>query len=131
MVIHSPNLEIEHLQTNDVIELLSSTQFIWLGRKDFVINSGGYKFHPETIERKLEDQLSFRFFISKEADEKLGERIILLVEHKFEELIKEKIQSILSGCLSGYEIPKKIYFIPKFIETTSGKINRLATGEII
>ena len=131
LVIHSPNLEIEHLQTNDVIELLSSTQFIWLGRKDFVINSGGYKFHPETIERKLEDQLSFRFFISKEADEKLGERIILLVENKYEVLIKEKIQSVLSDCLSGYEIPKKIYFIPKFIETTSGKINRLATGEII
>ncbi len=127
LVIHAPDLDIKRLQTNDEIELHSSTQFVWLGRKDFVINSGGYKFHPELIESKLEPLFTFRFFIHKESDEKLGERIILLVEQEYEKQLKEKIKTILSIKLSTYEIPKQIYFIPTFIETASGKINRIST----
>jgi O-succinylbenzoic acid--CoA ligase len=33
----------QRLQTNDLVELLSPEQFVWLGRADYVINSGGVK----------------------------------------------------------------------------------------
>jgi O-succinylbenzoic acid--CoA ligase len=54
LIIHAPHLGIEALETNDQVELISSTEFKWLGRKDFVIISGGKKFHPELLEKKIE-----------------------------------------------------------------------------
>jgi len=43
------------IQTSDIIQLISPNQFKWLGRADFVINSGGIKLHPELIERKIQN----------------------------------------------------------------------------
>ena len=42
------------LVTNDVVELVSESEFRWLGRYDNVINSGGIKLHPEEMEKRLE-----------------------------------------------------------------------------
>ncbi|WP_332912306.1 hypothetical protein [Algoriphagus boritolerans] len=44
----------EQIQTNDLVELTSETSFKWQGRVDFVINSGGVKFHPELLEKQSE-----------------------------------------------------------------------------
>ena len=34
-------------------KLIDENTFKWLGRQDFVINSGGFKVHPEKIEHHL------------------------------------------------------------------------------
>lgn len=129
LVIHAPEIGIDNLLTNDIINLISPTTFSWLGRKDFVILSGGKKFHPEILEKKLENRISQRFFIFKEADDKLGEKIVLYIENIEDHNLRLKIEKILIDSMEKYEVPKKIYFISKFSETESGKINRIETSK--
>lgn len=124
LIIDAPHLGIHKMVTNDVVELISEHSFSWKGRADFVINSAGIKFHPEIIERKLAPLISDRFFIIGEKDDTFGERIVLIVESN-----KNDIQPSFEDVLTKYEVPKKTYVIPTFVETESGKINRIATKQ--
>ncbi len=113
------------LQTNDLADLQSDKSFRILGRADSVIISGGIKYSPEAIEKKLEQIIHQRFVISSVPDEKLGERLTLVIEGKpfNTKILKQQIAAILSP----FEQPKTISFLNKFQETTSGKIIREAT----
>ncbi|MEM0578826.1 O-succinylbenzoic acid--CoA ligase, partial [Flavobacterium sp. N6] len=53
LVVHAKNINPEPIVTYDIVELVSDTQFVWLGRFDNVIYSGGIKLIPEKIEEKL------------------------------------------------------------------------------
>lgn len=122
LVIHAEELGVTDLVTNDLVELLDNTTFHWLGRADFVINSGGIKFHPEQLERKLSAaDFPFRYFIAGIPDERYGEIISLIAE------ATEFPAIDFTRFLDGYEIPKRILTIPKFSETASGKLNRIET----
>lgn len=127
----------EPIQTNDLIEPRSDSSFIWLGRVDFVINSGGIKIHPELLEAKIEPLLQLYFpdslfFIFGEKDEKLGEKVMLLIESKSgEEKQAGELQNALKASLEKYEVPKGIYFLPSFLMTPSGKINRAQTQSLV
>jgi len=112
----------EPLQTNDIAEILSPTTFRILGRADDAIISGGIKYFPETIEKKLETAISGRFVVSSLPDEKLGERLALVLEGK--QTDTEPINQILKKLLTPFERPKAILFLEKFLETSTGKIKR-------
>lgn len=122
LVIDAPNILEEKIVTNDIVHLVSPTSFQWLGRYDNVINSGGVKLFPERIEEKLQQAFSVPFFIASEYDEHLGEKVILAIES--EEIT---LSATIFDVLEKYEKPKKIYFIPNFIRTETGKINRNLT----
>ncbi|MDR9456930.1 MAG: AMP-binding protein [Salegentibacter sp.] len=126
LVIKAPKLADEPIVTNDVVEILTYKRFIWKGRIDNMINSGGIKLFPEEIERKLRKIIDQRLFVTSMPDEALGQKLILFVESDFsEELLselREKIKNLKS--LGKYEVPKKIYLIEKFEETPNGKIHR-------
>ena len=131
LVIHCPEVAEGEIHTHDVVHLHGAHAFEWLGRLDNIINSAGVKIYPERVERKLSSFISDRFFIWKEPDELLGERVILLVEgresdypHLLENLQKETV-------FSKYELPKKIYFLPHFQLTASDKIQREATAKLL
>ena len=131
LVIHCPEVAEGEIHTHDVVRLHGAHAFEWLGRLDNIINSAGVKIYPEGVERKLSSFISDRFFIWKEPDELLGERVILLVEgreadypHLLENLQKETV-------FSKYELPKKIYFLPHFQLTASDKIQREATAKLL
>lgn len=119
LIIESKNREINNLFTNDIVDLKDRSSFRWLGRADYVINTGGLKVYPEVIEEKLSREISGNYFIASLPDNKLGEKVILLVEG-------EK-RDICFDCLDKYEQPKQVYFIKKFVYTASGKIQRLKT----
>jgi O-succinylbenzoic acid--CoA ligase len=127
LIVHAPNLGIEALDSNDLIELIDSKHFYWQGRADFVINSGGIKFFPEKIERKISHLISTRFFIASEKDDLLGERIILIMEGELKENEMDLLFQHFKANLDKFEIPKKMYFAAQFEETVSGKINRIET----
>ncbi len=128
LVIDAPKVSGTTIVTNDVVSLISETQFKWLGRFDNVINSGGVKLFPEQIEEKLSKIISNRFFISSIADEKLGQKLVLFIESEMKLNVDEKL---LVKVLSKYEIPKVIYSIPKFIETPTGKVNRIEILKLV
>lgn len=119
--IHLPEF-IGPLQTNDLAELQSGTAFRILGRADSVIISGGIKYSPEAIEKKLEGLFEGRFVISALPDEKLGERMVLVVEGT--PFPTERTMKQVKALLSVYEQPKQILFLDKFPETSSGKLIR-------
>ena len=129
LVIKAPGVTDEIIITNDVIELETYKKFYWRGRIDHVINTGGIKIFPEQVERKLENTILHRFFITSLPDDALGEKIILFVEAAFSvESLKELTQQIQElDSLTKFERPKKIYFVEKFEETHTGKIHRIHT----
>jgi len=125
LVIDAPTISDEKVKTNDLVELISPTEFNWLGRIDNVINSGGIKLIPEQIEEKLAEIIDNRFFVTGKIDEILGEKLILIVEGIKNEDLLNKIQDLKS--LSAYEVPKEIHFLEKFMETETNKIDRAKT----
>lgn len=133
LVIDAPTISDEKVVTNDLVELISPTEFKWLGRIDNVINSGGIKLIPEQIEEKLAGIIENRFFVAGKKDEILGEKLILVIEelqvYKINNSIKAAILAEIknSKLFSIYEIPKEIYFLENFIETETNKIDRAKT----
>ena len=117
----------EKLVTNDIVELLGGNQFRWLGRSDFVVNSGGVKIHPALLEDEIQQILYEKnielnhFFIIGIPDERLGEKIVMCVEGEDVDL------SAVFDCLEAYQQPKKVFFIEKFEYTKTGKVNKKET----
>jgi O-succinylbenzoic acid--CoA ligase len=122
LVIHAPRISPEVIITNDIVELVDENQFIFLGRMDNVINSGGIKLIPEQIEQKLAGKISQRFFIASKPDDELGEKVVLVIEGE-----KHELDNLIYESLDKYEKPKEIIFIPKFLDTATGKIMRKET----
>lgn len=125
LIIHAPGLGHTDLETNDRVEIINERTFKWLGRTDFVINSGGVKIQIEQLENELQGLIQAPFFIHSIPDERLGEQVVLLVEGtKKDNYLRKSFYLQLSN---PYFIPKKIAFIENFTRTLSDKINRKAT----
>ena len=125
--IYAPKLNSEVLQTNDVVEILDETHFKFLGRTDFIINSGGAKIHPEKLEIFLKSEL-LKFGIGNELifaskkDEVLGEKLVLVIEGNENETIIQRINSIAFE--KKFHKPKEILFLNRFPRSQNGKILR-------
>ena len=109
------------LQTNDLVELIPQNRFIWQGRADFVINSGGFKIQPEKVEAKLSSQFSAPFLISSIPDTKFGHKVVLISE--------ESERPLSFDSLHPYEKPKALFFDQPIARTHSGKPDRNKTRE--
>ena len=66
------------VQTNDIVEFTKKNKFLLMGRRDFIINSGGVKINPEAIEKKLSKYISVDFVISSMDNSKFGEVVVLV-----------------------------------------------------
>ena len=134
LVVNHDITNHQNIVTNDVIELISDSKFKWLGRADDIINSGGIKLLPNQIELKINSifellNLNNKFFIFGLPHQKLGTSINLLIEEN-EAFNSEKLASLeshLKNNLTKYELPKKIYFKDKFVETPTLKIDKKQT----
>jgi O-succinylbenzoic acid--CoA ligase len=125
LIINAPLINSEiNLQTTDIVDLLNSKQFIWKGRADFVINSGGIKLNPEILERKIESLLSNnRYYFKGEKDDLLGEKLILKIEN-ISPLNLSELEEQLKLKLDKIELPKSILLVDQFSETKTGKLIR-------
>lgn len=137
LVIQAPQLSRDAVVTNDVVELLSSTAFRWVGRADNVINSGGVKVQAEKVEQKVgkilaESQLSCRFFVAGLAHPQLGEAVTLVIEgNPLPVSLENSILQKLKTGLARYELPKEIRYVRQFAETPTSKIDRKKTLETL
>ena len=147
LVINAPLVHDGALKTNDRVELrldkLSGRQqFRVIGRKDNVIDSGGIKIQIEEVERLLKPHLRVPFMITKAADRKFGEVVVLLYEKcpvskaSFPSdvmLSEERLHNICACVLPPYWVPKKYLSTDKLPMTETGKparaeAERLAGG---
>jgi o-succinylbenzoate---CoA ligase len=130
LVIQAPYLA-EKIFTNDIVEMVGTDQFIWRGRWDNVINTGGVKVVPEKVEAAIEKifkqtGITNRFFIHGISDKAFGDKIVLIMEGTGHNLPAiEKTFPLMMAALSPYEVPKEIRLSPAFIVTDTGKVNRL------
>ncbi len=133
LIIRASHISDQPIVTNDLVDLISPTQFRWIGRVDNIINTGGVKVIPEKIEASIsialnELAVSNRFFVAALPDSILGESVHLFIEGSpFKNQIEELIQKKLFETHSKYERPKSIQYIPAFINTDTGKINKSKT----
>lgn len=130
LIIHAPYLSVTPLITNDIVELLDNTRFRWLGRIDNVVNSAGIKLYPEQLEERLRPYLFCTFFLAGISDVKWGQKLIMLIETE-KPIEKESIMTRIAPLLDTYEMPKDIFFLPRFVYTSNGKINRKATLHLL
>ncbi|RDI57420.1 AMP-binding protein [Flavobacterium glaciei] len=126
LVIDALKISEESIVTNDLVELVGDNQFVFLGRIDNVINSGGIKLIPEKIEDKLSDKINSRFFVTGKEDAVLGEKLVLVIEGEPQTLDESIFED-----LDKYEKPKEVFYVAKFSETESGKIKRKEIVESI
>jgi len=118
--------------TNDIIELISPTEFQFLGRADDVINSAGVKIFPQNVENELAIPLKNigyedEFFIHKKPHPQFGDSVILVVKASFTSEMFQELKLNYKSKLSKYYFPVDFVAINDFVYTQSGKIDKLKT----
>ncbi|WP_313002718.1 AMP-binding protein [Chryseobacterium gleum] len=121
--IFAPNVNAEELQTNDLVEIRNENQFKFLGRIDNVINSGGAKIFPETLEALVKKDIPGEAIFVGLPDESLGQKLILIIEGEESDEVRRKISEIPFE--KSFHKPKEIIFIKEIPRTPNGKVNRM------
>lgn len=111
------------LITNDVVELIDDCHFIWKGRFDNVIISGGLKIHPESVEKAISSLISRNYYISSRNDTKWGQHVVLNIEGPAFDTAD--LLETMKVKLKSHELPREIIFHDCFRRTSSGKIIRM------
>lgn len=133
LVITAPEAGWSPVVTNDIVDLLDSTTFIFRGRADNVIISGGIKIHPEEVERIIAPALGDRrFYITAIASEQWGSEPRLIVEGEPDPdggtALLERCDALLtatSGRRGHIMRPKSVRFVTQMPLTPTGKLRRL------
>lgn len=127
LVLQVPYISASPIVTNDLVELVDPQSFVLLGRRDWVINTGGKKIFPEQLEEKLDPFMKVPFFFTGISDEVFGEKLVLVAEADATE--KETITKTVAQVLGAdkHHMPKEVICVKAFTYTPSGKLNRKKT----
>ena len=130
LVIHHLNPPTFTLTTQDVVKLINPQTFEWIGRVDWVINSGGIKYSLEKAEECVADffhqnQLPLAFTSYKLPDETWGEKWVLIVTEPLSQTESALLKDYCKQTLGKYIYPKEMLFAKKIVYLPSGKVDRL------
>ena len=132
LLIHAPSITgQEILRTKDVVTLINDKQFIWKGRLDFMINSGGVKICPEEVEALCSKNITEPLVVSSLPDKSLGNIVVLCIESTDKKALESNRKVLASIDFPKYHQPKKILIIPKIPRLGNGKINRLGVKKFL
>ncbi len=130
LVVDMPGVTQGPVETNDLVEI-SSGSFRWLGRIDNVINTGGIKVIPELLEQGISALLQSTCLLLSRPDEKLGQKMVLMVEWPESEAPVSQWKELLSQHLAPHEIPRQFIPVPEIPRNASFKPDRLAAAKLI
>ena len=123
--IYMPGLTEQSLTTTDIAEILNEKTFRILGRADNIIISGGIKYSPEILEKKLEPYICCPFLISSSRHNSLGQQLVLVVEAQQKPELITRLQGICREHLERFEQPRQIIFVSSIPRTENGKPDRI------
>ncbi|MNJ85068.1 2-succinylbenzoate--CoA ligase [compost metagenome] len=123
LIVSDSKLGIQQLKTNDLVQFHGPNRFEWLGRADFVINSGGIKIHPESLEQVVGSFISVPFIFGGVIHDSFGEICVLIIEKALSETDFKQIQTLVQEKFGKYAIPKQQIVRP-ILKTDNGKIRR-------
>ncbi len=134
--VRYPGVTDGEVCTGDLVELTGDNAFVWKGRKDFLINSGGLKVCPEYVESLLSEVLPDRaFVVSSVVDEVFGERIVVVIEGDGSEDAAKWMRQIdalyAEKAISRAIKPLEIRFMEKLPVTQTGKPDRRKVRTIL
>ena len=120
LTIESERFSWHRLVTRDVVELQSPQTFRWLGRADNVINSGGIKIHPESLEAEIRGALPWlpSFYIVGEPDARWGSRPVMVAEGPIDIAL---VKSVLRDRRTA---PARVVVVGTLPTTSNGKLLR-------
>lgn len=81
--IDAPGREVHGLSTSDLVDVNDAGSFVWLGRMDNVVNSGGVLVHPEEVEQAFHTicpNWVNDFVVYGRPEETLGFEVVLRVQ---------------------------------------------------
>ncbi|MBN1952118.1 MAG: AMP-binding protein [Bacteroidales bacterium] len=110
--------------TNDVVDLIDRTSFRWIGRYDNLINSGGVKIVPEEIEALVSKTTGLDCAVIGLPDQKLGEKVILVLEKGGEDINHAELKTLLEEELPKHAQPKEIILLDELPRNHSFKVDR-------
>jgi O-succinylbenzoic acid--CoA ligase len=117
--------EIQEYQTGDIGQWITTGLFQVLGRKDFLINTGGEKVNPEEVEAVLSDCLSGALVaVSSLPDDEWGDILVAVIEPDFDSADLDALRKTLEGHLASHKIPKRFITGKTIPRTVLGKVNR-------
>ncbi|MFT7373465.1 MAG: acetyl-CoA synthetase [Oleiphilaceae bacterium] len=100
--------------------------FWFLGRKDDIINSFGFRISPHEIERIIKTHPQIADCVAiEETIEKDKNLVVIYVIPKDQQAINtSELITFSAQHLAVYKVPKKVYVVNKFPRTANGKILR-------
>lgn len=118
--------------TNDMVELLEEGDcFRWLGRYDNVISTGGIKIVPEELEIRIGNILGISCLVVPEPDEKLGSKLVLIIEITDGEPDADAMIQRLRSSFPPHEVPKRMVFVNEIPRNNSFKPDRILARKLI
>lgn len=125
--IELPVIASTKIITKDIVELVDSQSFVWKGRLDHVINTGGIKLYAEEMEKKL-IQLGLleenSFYIGSQKDNIFGQVPVIVMLKEKEPSDMATFLPTINGLLKKHEAVKHVVFFDKFEYTETGKLIR-------
>lgn len=123
LVVESDRMSFGRLVTNDVVELIDESRFVWVGRFDNVIITGALKVFPEDVESRLKSVAGIEFYISSRRSAEWGEEVILVVANR-DVGAGRRLMERCHSLLRPHERPKAVVTLPELERTSTGKLRR-------
>lgn len=127
LVVAAEGYSFGRIATNDVVELLSPSEFRWLGRYDNVVNSGGIKLFPEEMERRLQGLMPCPYYIAGRPSERWGQEAVLVVQGATAAELRQ-VEALIARTFDRRSAPKAIINVERFTYAANGKIKRIIPG---
>ena len=130
--VEVPGVTSGPLLTNDLVAINAKGDgFTWLGRFDNLINSGGIKIIPELLEELVRDCIGHECLVLSEADRKLGNKLVLVVEFTGNDPPLDSWMDLLRKKLSNFEVPRRIVTIQTLPRNPSMKPDRTSARRLL
>jgi O-succinylbenzoic acid--CoA ligase len=126
-----PELTDGYFQTSDC-GFFDNDRLKILGRTDDVINTGGEKIWPGTIESEISAiEGIIEVAVVPVADVKWGHKIVAAITKQPQSKITvTEIANVIRDSLSDWAVPKEIKFVQELPKTSIGKIDKQAVIEM-
>jgi o-succinylbenzoate---CoA ligase len=117
--------------TNDRVQLEGTGKFLWLGRYDNLINSGGIKIVPEDVESVIADKTGLACALIGIPDIKLRQSLVFIAEKKRINAPDSLILSELQKLLPPKLLPGKIIWVNKLPRNKAMKLDRRKLAKLV
>ena len=125
LVVYTPHLSVKQHLTNDLVQLVDDTHFLWQGRFDNVILSGGKKIFPEQLEARTAGLLPYPHYFTAVSDPLLGQAVMLVLEtERPQSEVLPEVLDLLVRHLHPHELPRRVQALRRIQRTSGGKMIR-------